>query len=51
MADLVSGAMFTNARNPVINGGTFMMQGDFHSHHVTDDRRWACESIISQRSK
>ena len=40
--------MFPNARNPVINGGTFTtMQGDFHSHHVVNGGR-RCQLIISQ---
>ena len=30
--------MFANARNTVVTGGTFTMQGDsFHSHNVVND--------------
>ena len=37
--------MFPNARNTVVNGGTFTMQGDFHLHRVADDGR-KCEPIM-----
>jgi len=37
--------MFSNAKNTVINGGTFTMQGDFHIHRILNDGG-KCEPTI-----